>query len=83
MSVVNICHILYMVNYAIIFLLYCLGYMDVRKETISPLKIGNMLVEDFSGVRFEEQKKVASWILEIGVSHTLSREVALITENVQ
>ena len=60
MIVVNICHKLYMVNYAIIFLLYCLGYMDVRKETISPLKIGNMLVEDFSGVRFEEQKKVAS-----------------------
>ena len=54
------CHMLYVVNYAIIFLLYCLGYMDVRKETISPLKIGNMLEEDFSGVRFEEQKKVAS-----------------------
>ena len=53
MIVVNICHILYMVNYAIIFLLYCLGYMDVRKETISPLKIGNMLVQ--GGASFWEE----------------------------
>ena len=38
MIVVNICHMLYVANYAINFLLYCLGNKDVRKETVSLLK---------------------------------------------
>ena len=35
---INISHILYVGNYAINFLLYCLGNKDVRKETFSLLK---------------------------------------------